>query len=96
MENVYFKLTKDTVNTIINIVYFPFKEQLSTNTKKIIEEVLIPNRYDNLFCGLSNRKLNICTLSDIYEMDCDCRIINLPTEITKYIAEILKFLTYAE
>lgn len=92
IENRYFRFN-NTTKRVVRMIYTSRKSTLNNEVKEICEKILNGDTKD-FFLGISNNKLNLCTISQLYEMDCDCVVINMPKMVTHQIAAILEILEY--
>lgn len=92
IENRYFRFN-NTTKRVVNMVYTSRKSTLNDEVKEICEKILNGDTKD-LFLGVSDNKLNLCTISQLYEMDCNCVVVDMPRTVANQIAAILEILEY--
>ena len=91
-ENCYLRLN-DYSKRIINMLYDWYKDTLDNKVSIICEEILNKDTKD-LYIGISNNKVSLCTITQLYEMNCDCTVRTMPKIVSHQIAIMLEILKY--
>ena len=91
-ENCYLRLN-DCSKRIINMLYDWYKDTLDNKVSIICEEILNKDTKD-LYIGISNNEVSLCTITQLYEMDCDCTVRTMPKTVPHQIAIMLEILKY--
>ena len=69
------------------------KKDKSKKQSTVSEEILNKDTKD-LYIGISNNEVSLCTITQLYEMDCDCTVRNMPKIVPHQIAIMLEILKY--
>ena len=91
-ENCYLRLN-DCSKRIINMLYDWYKDTLDNKVSIICEEILNKDTKD-LYIGISNNEVSLCTITQLYEMNCDCTVRTMPKIVSHQIAIMLEILKY--
>ena len=91
-ENCYLRLNEYS-KRVINMLYDGYKDTLNSRVSVICEEILNKDTKD-LYIGISNNEVSLCTITQLYEMDYDCTVRTMPEIVSHQIAIMLKFLKY--
>ena len=91
-ENCYLRLNSYS-KRVINMLYDGYKDTLNSRVSVICEEILNKDTKD-LYIGISNNEVSLCTITQLYEMDYDCTVRTMPEIVSHQIAIMLKFLKY--
>ena len=91
-ENCYLRLN-DYSKGIISMLYNVDKDALNSRISIICEEILNKDTKD-LYIGISNNEVNLCTITQLYEMNCDCTVRTMPKIVSHQIAIMLEILKY--
>lgn len=91
-ENCYLRLN-DCSKRIINMLYSGYKDTLNSRVSIICEEILSKDTKD-LYIGIFNNEVNLCTITQLYEMDYDCTVRTMPKLVPHQIAIMLEILKY--
>lgn len=91
-ENCYLRLN-DYSKGIINMLYNGYKDTLNSRVSVICEEILNKDTKD-LYIGISNNEVSLCTITQLYEMNCDCIVCTMPKIVPHQIAIMLEILKY--
>ena len=91
-ENCYLRLNEYS-KRVINMLYVGYKDTLNSRVSIICEEILNKDTKD-LYIGISNNEVNLCTITQLYEMNCDCTVRTMPEIVSHQIALMLKILKY--
>ena len=91
-ENCYLRLN-DYSKRVINMLYNGYKDTLNSRTSVICEEILNKDTKD-LYIGISNNEVSLCTITQLYEMDYDCTVRSMPEIVSHQIGIMLEILKY--
>ena len=91
-ENCYLRLN-DCSKGIISMLYNGYKYPLNNRVSIICEEILNKDTKD-LYIGISNNEVSLCTITQLYEMNCDCTVRTMPKIVSHQIAIMLEILKY--
>ena len=91
-ENCYLRLNGYS-KRVINMLYDGYKDTLNNKVSIICEEILNKDTKD-LYIGISNNEVSLCTITQLYEMDYDCTIRNMPEIVSHQIGIMLEILKY--
>ena len=91
-ENCYLRLNGYS-KRIVNMLYDGYKDTLDNKVSIICEEILNKDTKD-LYIGISNNEVSLCTITQLYEMDYDCTIRNMPEIVSHQIGIMLEILKY--
>lgn len=91
-ENCYLRLN-DCSKRIINMLYNGYKDTLNSRVSIICEEILNKDTKD-LYIGIFNNEVSLCTITQLYEMDYDCTVRTMPKKVPHQIAIMLEILKY--
>ena len=91
-ENCYLRLN-DCSKGIIDMLYNGDKDTLNSKVNVVCEEILNKDIKD-LYIGISNNEVNLCTITQLYEMDYDCTVRNMPKIVSHQIGIMLEILKY--
>ena len=91
-ENCYLRLN-DYSKGIISMLYNGYKDTLNSRVNVICEEILNKDTKD-LYIGISNNEVSLCTITQLYEMDYDCTVRTMPKIVSHQIAIMLEILKY--
>ena len=91
-ENCYLRLNSYS-KRVVNMLYNGYKDTLNNKVSIICEEILNKDTKD-LYIGISNNEVNLCTITQLYEMDCDCTIRSMPEIVSHQIGIMLEILKY--
>ena len=91
-ENCYLRLN-DYSKGIISMLYNGYKDTLNSRANVICEEILNKDTKD-LYIGISNNEVILCTITQLYEMNCDCTVRNMPEIVSHQIGIMLEILKY--
>ena len=91
-ENCYLRLN-DYSKGIISMLYNGYKDILNSRVNVICEEILNKDTKD-LYIGISNNEVILCTITQLYEMNCDCTVRTMPKIVSHQIAIMLEILKY--
>lgn len=91
-ENCYLRLN-DYSKRVVNMLYNGYKDTLNNKVSIICEEILNKDTKD-LYIGISNNEVSLCTITQLYEMDYDCTVRTMPKTVPHQIAIMLEILKY--
>lgn len=91
-ENCYLRLNCYS-KRVATMLYDGYKDTLNNKVSIICEEILNKDTKD-LYIGISNNEVNLCTITQLYEMNCDCTVRTMPEIVSHQIALMLKILKY--
>ena len=100
MENTYTGITENCYlrlncysKRVATMLYDGYKDTLNNKVSIICEEILNKDTKD-LYIGISNNEVNLCTITQLYEMNCDCTVRNMPEIVSHQIGIMLEILKY--
>ena len=91
-ENCYLRLNCYS-KRVATMLYDGYKDTLNNKVSIICEEILNKDTKD-LYIGISNNEVNLCTITQLYEMNCDCTVRNMPEIVSHQIGIMLEILKY--
>ena len=91
-ENCYLRLNCYS-KRVATMLYDGYKDTLNNKVSIICEEILNKDTKD-LYIGISNNEVNLCTITQLYEMNCDCTVHNMPEIVSHQIGIMLEILKY--
>lgn len=91
-ENCYLRLNCYS-KRVATMLYDGYKDTLNNKVSIICEEILNKDTKD-LYIGISNNEVSLCTITQLYEMNCDCTVRTMPEIVSHQIALMLKILKY--
>ena len=91
-ENCYLRLNSYS-KRVVNMLYNGYKDTLNNKVSIICEEILNKDTKD-LYIGISNNEVNLCTITQLYEMDYDCTVRSMPEIVSHQIGIMLEILKY--
>ena len=91
-ENCYLRLN-DYSKRVVNMLYNGYKDTLNNKVSIICEEILNKDTKD-LYIGISNNEVSLCTITQLYEMDYDCTVRSMPEIVSHQIGIMLEILKY--
>ena len=91
-ENCYLRLNSYS-KRVVSMLYDGYKDTLNNKVNIICEEILSKDTKD-LYIGISNNEVSLCTITQLYEMDYDCTVRNMPEIVSHQIGIMLEILKY--
>ena len=91
-ENCYLRLNCYS-KRVATMLYDGYKDTLNNKVSIICEEILNKDTKD-LYIGISNNEVSLCTITQLYEMDYDCTVRNMPEIVSHQIGIMLEILKY--